>query len=130
MAQSTTEAQVLSTAKSMNISTQQQALDALKSRGISESQERQMARMRGVDFDSFLSNYFTTAPNATNTAITTGTILPSTINATNNVVDALNVTSTPIITGVSQENTLSSITKAEADKYFGYEIFLNNPFAQ
>ena len=130
MAQSTTEAQVLSTAKSMNISTQQQALDALKSRGISESQARQMARMRGVDFDSFLSNYFTSAPNATNTAISTGTILPSTINATNNVVDALNVTSTPIITGVSQENTLSSITKAEADKYFGYEIFLNNPFAQ
>ncbi len=130
MAQSATEAQVLSTAKSMNISSQQQALDALKSKGISETQARQMARMRGVDFDSFLSNYFTSAPSAANSNISTGTILPSTINATNNVVDSLNVTSTPMITGVSQENTLSAITKAEADKYFGYEIFLNNPFAQ
>ena len=53
----TIEKQVLSQAQAMNISTQQQALDALKSRGISESQARQMARMRGVDFDSFLSNY-------------------------------------------------------------------------
>lgn len=130
MAQSATEAQVLSTAKSMNISSQQQALDALKSKGISESQARQMARMRGVDFDSFLSNYFTSAPTAANSNISTGTILPSTINATNNVVDTLNITSTPMIIGVSQENTLSAITKAEADKYFGYEIFLNNPFAQ
>jgi len=130
MAQSATEAQVLSTAKSMNISSQQQALDALKSKGISESQARQMARMRGVDFDSFLSNYFTSTPNAANTSISTGTILPSTINATNNVIDTVNIKATPMIIGVSQENTLSAITKAEADKYFGYEIFLNNPFAQ
>lgn len=130
MAQSATEAQVLSTTKSMNISSQQQALDALKSKGISESQARQMARMRGVDFDSFLSNYFTNSTNSSNNSISTGTLLPSNVYANNNVVDTLNIKSTPIITGESQENTLSSIAKAEADKYFGYEIFLNNPFAQ
>ncbi len=55
-AQNATESQVLNTAKSMNISTQQQALEALKQKGISESQARQMARMRGVDFDSFLAS--------------------------------------------------------------------------
>jgi protein involved in polysaccharide export with SLBB domain len=129
IAQNATESQVLNTAKSMNISTQQQALEALKQKGISESQARQMARMRGVDFDSFLATYFTSS--TPNTANSSGSaILPSSIVSTTNVVDAMQVQSTPVLVGVSQENTLSAITKAEADRFFGYEIFLNNPFAQ
>ena len=129
IAQNATESQVLNTAKSMNISTQQQALEALKQKGISESQARQMARMRGVDFDSFLATYFTSS--TPNTANSSGSaILPSSIVSTSNVVDAMQVQSTPVLVGVSQENTLSAITKAEADRFFGYEIFLNNPFAQ
>jgi protein involved in polysaccharide export with SLBB domain len=129
IAQNATESQVLNTAKSMNISTQQQALEALKQKGISESQARQMARMRGVDFDSFLATYFTSStPNSANPS--GSTILPSSIVSTTNVVDAMQVQSTPVLVGVSQENTLSAITKAEADRFFGYEIFLNNPFAQ
>jgi protein involved in polysaccharide export with SLBB domain len=128
-AQNATESQVLNTAKSMNISTQQQALEALKQKGISESQARQMARMRGVDFDSFLATYFTSS--TPNTANSSGSaILPSSIVSTTNVVDAMQVQSTPVLVGVSQENTISAITKAEADRFFGYEIFLNNPFAQ
>lgn len=127
-AQTTIETQALNTAKSMNINTQQQALDALKSKGISESQARQMARMRGVDFDSFLANYFTNS--SANTTVNAGVIPSNLVNSSSNVVDALNVTTTPILVGVSQDNTPTKITKAEADKYFGYEIFLNNPFAQ
>ncbi len=128
-AQNATESQVLNTAKSMNISTQQQALEALKQKGISESQARQMARMRGVDFDSFLATYFTSS--TPNTANSSGSaILPSSIVSKTNVVDAMQVQSTPVLVGVSQENTISAITKAEADRFFGYEIFLNNPFAQ
>jgi protein involved in polysaccharide export with SLBB domain len=128
-AQNATESQVLNTAKSMNISTQQQALEALKQKGISESQARQMARMRGLDFDSFLATYFTgSTPNTANSS--GSAILPSSIVSTTNVVDAMQVQSTPVLVGVSQENTISAITKAEADRFFGYEIFLNNPFAQ
>ena len=128
-AQNATESQVLNTAKSMNISTQQQALEALKQKGISESQARQMARMRGVDFDSFLATYFTGS--TSNTANSSGSaILPSSIASTTNVVDAMQVKSTPVIVGASQDAQPTLITKAEADRFFGYEIFLNNPFAQ
>jgi protein involved in polysaccharide export with SLBB domain len=128
-AQNATESQVLNTAKSMNISTQQQALEALKQKGISESQARQMARMRGVDFDSFLATYFTSS--TPNTANSSGSaILPSSIVSTSNVVDAMQVQSTPVLVGVSQDAQPTLITKAEADRFFGYEIFLNNPFAQ
>ena len=38
-------------AKRRNISTQQEALQALAENGITEAQARQMARVRGIDFD-------------------------------------------------------------------------------
>lgn len=128
-AQSSIESQALSSAKSMNITTQQQALDALRKQGISEGQARQMARMRGVDFDTFLNTYFTN--NTTPISNTSGSaILPTTNISANNVVDAIQVQAAPLVTGLTQENLPTSITKAEADRFFGYEIFLNNPFAQ
>lgn len=128
-AQSAVESQVLSSAKSMNINTQQQALNALRKQGISEGQARQLARMRGVDFDSFLNTYFTN--NAVPSTDTNGSaILPTTNISSNNVVDAIQVQAAPLIIGQTQENTATSITKTDADRFFGYEIFLNNPFAQ
>ena len=51
-----TEAQILSEAKSRNINSQQEALEALSAQGISENQARQLARMRGIDFDTFLAS--------------------------------------------------------------------------
>jgi protein involved in polysaccharide export with SLBB domain len=110
--------QALSEAKALNITTQQQALDALKQKGIDENQARQMARMRGIDFDSFLKSNFTSSPAL---AASTAPVILS---------DAGTVVSTPIIVGNIQDNAQTTITKAEADKFFGYDIFLNNPFAQ
>ena len=123
----TIEKQALSEAQAMDITTQQQALDALKKRGIDENQARQMARMRGIDFDSFLKSNFTSTP------VIRATASPTILSATSTpsiVSDAGTVVSTPIIVGNIQDNAQTTITKAEADKFFGYDIFLNNPFAQ
>ena len=49
-----TEAQILNEAQNRNITTQQEALEALSVQGISENQARQLARMCGIDFDTFL----------------------------------------------------------------------------
>jgi len=131
-AQNTNEAiekQALSEAQAMDITTQQQALDALKKKGIDENQARQMARMRGIDFDNFLKSNFksyNSSPTGTN-------VQPAQIanNNTNAIAsEASNIVSTPIIVGNIQDKTPTTITKAEADKFFGYDIFLNNPFAQ
>ena len=119
--------QALSDAKALNITTQQQALDALKQKGIDENQARQMARMRGIDFDSFLKSNFTSSPvigAAASPVILSSSAIPSIVS------DAGTVVSTPIIVGNIQDNAQTTITKAEADKFFGYDIFLNNPFAQ
>jgi len=119
--------QALSDTKALNITTQQQALDALKQKGIDENQARQIARMRGIDFDSFLKSNFTSSPTlgATAASVTLSTSATPPI-----VTDAGTVVSTPIIVGNIQDNAPTTITKAEADKFFGYDIFLNNPFAQ
>jgi protein involved in polysaccharide export with SLBB domain len=129
IAQNATESQVLNTAKSMNISTQQQALEALKQKGISESQARQMAKLRGVDFDSFLATYFTSStPNKSNSS--GSSIFQNTGIKLSDVTDTLKIKATSILSDSSQEAQPTLITIAEADRFFGYEIFLNNPFAQ
>jgi len=116
----TIEKQALSQAQAMDITTQQQALDALKKKGIDENQARQIARMRGIDFDQFLRSNFKVYGD-------TSVITPK----NNNFVDSgFRVNNTPIQIGDIQERNNISISKAELDKYFGYDIFLNNPFAQ
>lgn len=120
------ENQALTEAKQLNITTQQQALDALKKRGIDENQARQMARMRGIDFDSFLKSNFTNSPIVSIIATP-----DSNIQTNSSIVSDINKTvSAPIVIGTIQDTTKTTLTKAESDKYFGYDIFLNNPFAQ
>ena len=114
------EKQALSEAKAMDITTQQQALDALKKRGIDENQARQIAKMRGIDFDDFLRSNFKV----------TGDISIKSPNKNYFVDSGFRVNNTPIQIGDIQERNLTSIQKEELDKYFGYDIFLNNPFAQ
>jgi polysaccharide export outer membrane protein len=119
-AQSTIESQALRSAKSMNISTQQQALDELKNRGISENQARQMARMRGVDFDQFLRSNF-------NNSIDTSIKIP----VDNKIIDTgLRINTTSYQTSNTQEYKQTNKLDSNFIKYFGYDVFLNNPFAQ
>ena len=111
-----TEVQILNEAESRNITSQQEALAALSAQGISENQARQLARMRGIDFDSFLSTYFPSISAAENTeAVST---LP--------VVTELVVDSIPTISLPEVQKKTNSVSSS----YFGYEIFDQNPFRE
>ena len=111
-----TEAQLLEEAENRNITSQQEALAALSAQGISENQARQLARMRGIDFDSFLSTYFSSSSATQN--IETASVLPV---VTELVVDSLPTISLP--EGPKKTTSVSST-------YFGYEIFNQNPFRE
>ena len=54
---SQTEQDVISEANRLEINSREKAISELASRGISESQAKEMAQLRGIDFDSFLDNY-------------------------------------------------------------------------
>ena len=111
-----TEAQLLEEAESRNITSQQEALAALSAQGISENQARQLARMRGIDFDSFLATYFSASSATQN--VETASVLPV---VTELVVDSLPTISLP--EGPEKTTSVSST-------YFGYEIFDQNPFRE
>ena len=111
-----TKAQLLEEAESRNITTQQEALAALSAQGISENQARQLARMRGIDFDSFLSTYFSTTSASQNEE--TASVLPV---VTELVIDSIPTISLP--EGPEKKTSVSST-------YFGYEIFDQNPFRE
>lgn len=105
----------------MDITTRQQALDELSKRGISENQARQMARMRGIDFDDFINSYLggNSGPAAGNQAQAAKLApFPSTL-----VLDTLTLEKEAIL---SVEPTTPS--ESFDPKYFGYSIFQNNPF--
>lgn len=115
-----TEAQLASQAKAMDITSRQQALDELSKRGISESQARQMARMRGIDFDSFLDNYLGNSSSTVGGSKTPASNLPP--------LGASIVRDTVIL----QKELIQAVSPTTSDsvdtRYFGYSIFQNNPF--
>ena len=111
-----TEAQLLEEAESRNITSQQEALAALSAQGISENQARQLARMRGIDFDSFLATYFSGSSVTQN--VETASVLP--------VVTELVVDSLPTISLPERPEKTTSVSST----YFGYEIFNQNPFRE
>ena len=54
---SQTEQDIISEANRLKISSRQEAISALSDKGISESQAKEMARIRGIDFEVFLADY-------------------------------------------------------------------------
>ncbi|MFB0937730.1 MAG: hypothetical protein QMB29_02210, partial [Urechidicola sp.] len=66
---SQTEQDVISEANRLEISSRQEAINALANRGVSEVQAREMAQLRGIDFDTFLENYLKTKTSAPNTIV-------------------------------------------------------------
>ena len=50
--------QIKETAKSENITTKAQALEALEASGMTENQARQLARQRGLSYDQLMDEYF------------------------------------------------------------------------
>ena len=116
MSHAQSEAQLIQEAKARDISSKQEAISALAAEGIAENQARQLARMRGIDFDTFLANYFgeSTAVAAKPTILS----LP--------VVSEIEMDSLPIKDEVENIEVEDSLVTP----YFGYEIFNQNPFLE
>ena len=116
---SQTEQDVISEANRLEINSREKAISELASRGISESQAKEMAQLRGIDFDSFLDNYLKNNKAGSKAAKAT---------VSNDVVTDLKVTSAPVV--VSVPTPPKVVVEKDIKNYFGYDIFVNNPFGQ
>ena len=115
--QSQTKQDAISEANRLKISSKQEAINALNSKGISETQIRKIAKLRGIDYDTALAEYLNSG-GATKTAIPNA--------AATDVVTEMKMDTLPSVIVpsliVKEENKIES--------YFGYDIFVNNPFGQ
>ena len=116
---SQTEQDVISEANRLGINSREKAIKELSARGISESQAKEMAQLRGIDFDSFLDNYLKNNNAGSKAAKAT---------VSNDVVTDLKVTSAPVV--VSVPTPPKVVVEKDIKNYFGYDIFVNNPFGQ
>lgn len=116
---SQTEQDVISEANRLEINSREKAISELASRGISESQAKEMAQLRGLDFDSFLDNYLKNNKVSSKAAKAT---------VSNDVVTDLKVTSAPVVVTVPTPPKV--VVEKDIKNYFGYDIFVNNPFGQ
>ena len=116
---SQTEQDVISEANRLEINSREKAISELASRGISESQAKEMAQLRGIDFDSFLDNYLKNNKVSSKAAKAT---------VSNDVVTDLKVTSAPVVVTVPTPPKV--VVEKDIKNYFGYDIFVNNPFGQ
>ena len=116
---SQTEQDIISEANRLKISSRQEAISALSDKGISESQAKEMARIRGIDFEVFLADYLKS--NAGKSKVVLGNI------KNNEVVSQLKVVPLDSDELVIKQKVVSD---KEIKKYFGYDIFVNNPFGQ
>jgi len=115
---SQTEQDVILEANRLEINSREKAISELASRGISESQAKEMAQLRGIDFDSFLDNYLKN--NKSGSKATKATV-------PNDVVTDLKVV--PLDT-VQMLTPKEVVEPKEVEDYFGYDIFVNNPFGE
>ena len=107
--------QAIQTVKSQNITTRTQVLDTLRANGITEAQARQLAIQRGISFDQLINDLF---PN---------------INLQNSIVEqSSNLDESQVIAEDSVANNYLNDSDNSVDndgpKYFGYNIFNNNPY--
>lgn len=107
--------QVIQTVKSQNITTKSQALDALRANGMSELQARQLAVQRGISFDQFINDLFP-IENSKNTDIS------ESLEFDNDKEDEVEDSN-------EKENNITEENSENINpKYFGYDIFKNNPY--
>ena len=112
-------------AESRNITTKEEGLALLAEKGISESQAREMARLRGMDFDELMENFIKNNPSKNKEL---DTLKSKTKPFFKRFTDSLQIDSIP-----EKNFTKNPLEEKEIDtiaaKYFGYNIFNNNPFA-
>jgi protein involved in polysaccharide export with SLBB domain len=115
---SQTEQDVISEANRLEINSRDKAISELAARGISESQAKEMAQLRGMDFDSFLDNYLKNNKAGSKAAKAS---------VSNDVVTELKVVPLETVQIVTPKEVIES---KEIEDYFGYDIFVNNPFGE
>ena len=115
---SQTEQDIISEANRLEINSREKAISELAARGISLSQAQEMAQLRGIDFESFLDNYLKS------NAGKTKSVTPTKIN---DVVTELKVVPLDTLQIVTPKGV---IEPKEIEDYFGYDIFVNNPFGE
>jgi protein involved in polysaccharide export with SLBB domain len=116
---SQTEQDVISEANRLEINSREKAISELAARGISESQAKEMAQLRGIDFESFLDNYLKS--NAGKSKSTFSNV------KTDSVVTSLKMTPLDTLQIVTPKKV---VEPKEIEGYFGYDIFVNNPFGE
>lgn len=102
-------------ARKRNITTQQEALQALSDNGITEAQARQLARVRGIDFDEFMRSFLTSQKNSE----TEGTNILDTNDSIKIGNDSFSI---------EPESISPPVEVIAESNFFGYNIFNNNPF--
>ena len=115
-----TEQQVKSELDKRGITTLNQIRSELRKRGMTEDDARRQARLYGLNYDEYINKYITNQKPSTN-------LNNESIQSIS--IDTVDYT-TEIVNNVSQ---VAPTTEVDADnpslKYFGYDIFNNNPYA-
>ena len=109
---SQTAESIANQAKAMGITTQEDILKELQKRGMTVADAERMALIYGIDYDEYISQYII----STETSIET---LPT----VSEIVIEPDTTIEDILEDSLQADIIESLN------YFGYDIFLNNPFA-
>ena len=100
--------------KSENITTKSQALDALKANGMTETQARQLATQRGISYDQLINELF---PNENSE------------NPNKEEISEPDGSEEKELDSNEEEEIVNEVDgENDGPKYFGYDIFNNNPF--
>ncbi len=100
--------------QSQNITTRTQALDALKANGMTETQARQLATQRGISYDQLINELFPNENSASPDKDQSSDSEDSKENEENS--------------DDQESSDNNEETEDAGPKYFGYNIFNNNPF--
>ena len=135
----------------MGVTTQSDVLKELAKKGMTEADARRMAAVYGLDYDEYIAKYITNKTPSTTT--TPSMFISPTVSELTIIGDSVDIMIPP-----TEDNTIDEIrywmemneleyssfdtkedlidqileleeTDVEESDYFGYDIFLNNPFA-
>ena len=109
--------QVLEEAKKRNITTKEGALQFLDENGYTEAEARQIARIKGIDFDTYLESITNSS-----TSVLQAESLGTVVTEIEVAAESFTTTQTDVLPEKLEKNP-------DLDSYFGYSIFNNNPFA-
>ena len=102
----------------LNIETISDVQSALAEKGMTEKEAREMAKLSGIDYDDYISKHIlNTSSSSINSSETPKTAIENAISEINYKLDP-----------IAKEVEPTVVTSSDK-KYFGYEIFENNPFA-